>query len=252
MGSTRNGSLNQTKVEFKIRSRQLQAGPRTISGSSMTLLKTRKRTFRLRGIARRELLLSAARTLLDERDLDEISLGDVAARAGVPKGSAYHFYDDIKDLYAALLALTEEEVLKIHGMPITEPVRHWPDVVRILIRRGVAFYNSDRPSCQLQIGPKTPPELKLHDRRSDLALASLYQQHINTLFELPELPDAAQVFFRAVEIADLMFGLSVLETGRITAAMGAEAERATVAYLGTYLPAKLRRRRRPLVVDLPH
>jgi len=218
----------------------------------MTLLKTRKRTLRVRGIARRELLLSAARALLNERDLDEISLGDVAARAGVPKGSAYHFYEDIKDLYAALLALTEEEVLKTHVIAIAEPVREWPDVVRILIRRGVEFYNADRPSCQLQIGPKTPPELKLRDRRSDLALGALYQQHINAFFELPELPEVSQVFFRAVEIADLMFGLSVLETGKITAAMGAEAERATVAYLATYLPAKLRRRRRPLVVNPPH
>jgi AcrR family transcriptional regulator len=218
----------------------------------MTLLKTRKRTLRNRGIARRELLLAAARTLLEERELDEISLGDVAARAGVPKGSAYHFYDDIKDLYAALLALIEEEVLRTHGLPITESVREWPDVVRILIRRGVAFYNANRPSRQLQIGPKTPPELKLHDRRSDLALGALYQQQLHAFFELPELPDASQVFFRAVEIADLMFGLSVLETGQITPAMAAEAERATVAYLATYLPAKLRRRRRPLVVDLPH
>ncbi len=218
----------------------------------MTLLKTRKSTLRVRGIARRELLLSAARELLDERELDEISLGDVAAHAGVPKGSAYHFYDDIKDLYAALLVLTEEEVHKVHGVAITEPVRHWPDVVRILIRRGVAFYNSDRPSCQLQIGPKTPPELKLRDRRSDLALGALYQQQLNAFFELPDLANTSQVFFRAVEIADLMFGLSVLETGRITPEMAAEAERATIAYLATYLPAKLRRRRHPLVVNLPH
>ena len=218
----------------------------------MTLLKTRKRTLRVRGIARRELLLSAARTLLEERELDEISLGDVAARAGVPKGSAYHFYEDIKDLYVALLALTEEEVLRIHGLPITEGVREWPEVVRILIRRGVAFYNSNRPSRQLQIGPKTPPDLKLRDRRSDLALGAIYQQQIHAFFELPDLADASQVFFRAVEIADLMFSLSVLESGKITEAMGAEAERATIAYLATYFPAKLRRRRRPLVVNLPH
>jgi len=207
---------------------------------------------RVRGIARRELLLSAARTLLEERELDEISLGDVAARAGVPKGSAYHFYEDIKDLYVALLALTEEEVLRIHGLPITEGVREWPEVVRILIRRGVAFYNSNRPSRQLQIGPKTPPDLKLRDRRSDLALGAIYQQQIHAFFELPDLADASQVFFRAVEIADLMFSLSVLESGKITEAMGAEAERATIAYLATYFPAKLRRRRRPLVVNLPH
>ena len=218
----------------------------------MALLKTRKRTLRVRGIARRELLLSSARALLQERELDEISLGDVAARAGVPKGSAYHFYDDIEDLYAALLTLTEEEVLKTQGLPIVEPVREWPDVIRVLIRRGVEFYNANRPHCQLQIGPKTPPELKLRDRRSDFALGGIYQQQLRSLFELPDLPNAAKVFFRAVEIADLMFGLSVLETGRITAEMGAEAERAVIAYLGTYLPARLPRRRRRSVAKLAH
>jgi AcrR family transcriptional regulator len=217
----------------------------------VALLKTRKSTLRVRGIARRELLLSAARTLLTERELDEISLGDVAARAGVPKGSAYHFYDDISDLYGALLALTEEEVLQTQGARITEPVREWPDVVRILIRRGVAFYNSNRPHCQLQIGPKTPPELKLRDRRSDFALGGIYRRQLDAFFAVPELPNAPQVFFRAVEIADLMFGLSVLESGRITEEMGAEAQRAVIAYLATYLPAKLPRRPRRPVAKLP-
>ena len=217
----------------------------------MALLKTRKSTLRVRGIARRELLLTAARALLDEHELDEISLGDVAAHAGVPKGSAYHFYEDIGDLYAALLAVTEEEVLETQGVAITEPVRAWPDVIRVLIRRGVEFYNANRPHCQLQIGPKTPPELKLRDRRSDFALGGIYQQQLRAFFDLPELPNSRQVFFRAVEIADLMFGLSVLESGRITQEMGAEAERAVIAYLGTYFPAKLPRRRRQSVAKAP-
>ena len=213
----------------------------------MALLKKRKSTPRVRGIARRELLLSAARTLLAEHELDEISLGDVAAQAGVPKGSAYHFYTDISDLYGALLTLTEEEVLQTQRTPITQPIRAWPDVVRVLIRRGVAFYNANRPHCQLQIGPKAPPELKLRDRRSDFALGGIYRQQLSAFFELPDLPNAAQVFFRAVEIADLMFGLSVLESGRISADMEAEAQRAVIAYLGTYLPAKLPRQRRKVV-----
>ena len=217
----------------------------------MALLKTRKSTPRVRGIARRELLLASARTLLAEHDLDEISLGDVAAHAGVPKGSAYHFYTDISDLYVALLTLTEEEVLRTQGERILEPIREWPDVVRVLIRRGVAFYNANRPHCQLQIGPKAPPELKLHDRRSDFALGGIYREQLSVFFQLPQLPNAPQVFFRAVEIADLMFGLSVLESGHITPEMGAEAERAVIAYLGKYLSAKLPRRSRRSAAKLP-
>jgi AcrR family transcriptional regulator len=210
------------------------------------LLGTRKSTLRVRGIARRKVLLEAARFLLEKHELDEISLGDVAARAGVPKGSAYHFYDDIRDLYAALLAETEEELLAAQRLPITETIRRWPDVVRVLIRRGVVFYNSNRASQQLQIGPKTPPELKLRDRHSDVTLGAIYQQQLETFFELPSNANLPQVFFRSVEIADLMFCLSVLETNTITQEMSDEAARASIAYLSTYLPEKLpRRRRRP-------
>jgi hypothetical protein len=43
-----------------------------------------------------------------------------------------------------------------------------------------------------------------------------------------------------------MFCLSVLETKGITQEMSDEAARASIAYLGTYLPEKLpRKRRRP-------
>jgi AcrR family transcriptional regulator len=210
----------------------------------VTLLGTRKSTPRVRGIARRRLLLEAARSLLQTRELDEISLGDVAAHAGVPKGSAYHFYEDIKDLYAALLAVTEEELLAAHRMPITARVGAWQDVIRILIERGVRHYAKNAASRQLQIGPKTPPALKLRDRRNDQRLGGIYQEQLQAFFELPDIPDRSRVFFHAVEIADLMFGLSVLESGEITPAMSEEATRAAVAYLRIYLPEKLPRKRR--------
>jgi AcrR family transcriptional regulator len=210
----------------------------------VALLGTRKGTQRVRGIARRRLLLDAARSLLETRELDEISLGDVAAHAGVPKGSAYHFYEDIKDLYTALLAETEEELLTAQRLAITERITSWPDVVRILIERGVQHYASHPASRQLQIGPKTPPYLKLRDRQSDERLGGIYQEQLQAFFELPEIPNRSRVFFHAVEIADLMFGLSVLESGEITPQMSQEATRAAVAYLRLYLPEKLPRRRR--------
>ena len=42
-------------------------------------------------------------------------------------------------------------------------------------------------------------------------------------------------FYNFIEITDLLFSLSMLEHGEITPQMLAEAKRAGVAYLGTYL-----------------
>ncbi|MBS0420192.1 MAG: TetR family transcriptional regulator [Proteobacteria bacterium] len=196
-----------------------------------------------RGIERRKRLLAAARAMLSERELDDISLGDVAVRAGVPKGSAYHFYDDIGDLYANLLVSLQTELLEDQRRPIRARVRGWQDVVAILTRRGMDYYNRNPAARQLQIGPKTPPELKRRDRHSDAAIGRLIAQHLEVWFELPAIPNLSAVFFRAVEIADLMFSLSVLDNATVTVEMCAEAERAMTAYLQTYLTATLPSRR---------
>ena len=210
----------------------------------MTLLSTRKSTLRKNGIARRRRLLDAARLLLQDHDLDEISLGDVAAEAKVPKGSAYHFYSDIKDLYVSLLAEVEEELQAILQTPIRRRVDSWEGVVEILNKRGMNYYAEHPASMKLQVGTKTPPDLKLHDRKSDVALGKIYEQQINAFFELPEIDNRSTIFFRAIEIADLMFSLSVLEHGYITPEMEEEAKRAMCAYLGCYIPKKLTRRKR--------
>lgn len=210
----------------------------------MTLLATRKSSLRVRGIERRQKLLAAARTLLASHDLDQLSLGDVAATAGVPKGSAYHFYGDIKDLYSNLLASIEEEMLAAHREPIVPAPATWQDVMRVMIGRGAEHFASDAAARQLLIGPKTPPDLKIQDRQSDLTLGQVFEEQVSACFELPRLDQRSKVFFRALEIVDLMFSLSMLEHGHITDEMREEAVRASIAYLECYLPKRLPRRRR--------
>jgi AcrR family transcriptional regulator len=206
------------------------------------LLSTRKSTYRRNGIERRKQLMAAARRLLETRDMDDISLGDVAAEAGVPKGSAYHFYSDIKDLYGSLLSDIEGELLVILKKPIQRRPRDWFDVIDTLTERGVIYFTKNPASAQLQIGPKTPPDLKLRDRQNDVALGNIYADHIDRFFVLPEIPDRPTIFFRGIEIADLMFGLSMLEHGHITPEMAREAVRAMYAYLRCYIPENLERR----------
>ena len=207
----------------------------------LSMLETRRGSPHARGIERRKRLLDAARALLSERELDDISLGDVAGRAGVPKGSAYHFYEDIGDLYASLLVNLQTELIDDQKRPIRSRIRRWQDVITVLTRRAMEHYNANPASLQLQIGPKTPPELKLRDRQSDETIGHLVEQHIATRFALPAIPNRVDVFFRAVELADVMFTLSVLDSGSVTNEMCAEAARAMTAYLETYLPSDLPR-----------
>jgi AcrR family transcriptional regulator len=210
----------------------------------VSFLATRKSTLRVRGIARRKKLLESARTLLQSREMDEISLGDVAQHAGVAKGSAYHFYANIKDVYASLVVQLEEELHEKMKAPIRKPVRSWTDVMEILIERGARFYLKNPSARQLLVGPKTLPELKMRDRQSDVVLGRMFEDHVATFFELPSIPGRSEIFFRSVEIADLMFCLSMLGHGGITEEMNREAKRAAVAYLASYMPRILPRKKR--------
>jgi AcrR family transcriptional regulator len=193
--------------------------------------------FRAPGIARRARMLEVARELLCAHDLDALSLADVAAKARIPKGSAYHYYSDIMDLYAHLLALIEEELVADLRRPLRgAAIDSWADIVAALIRRGVRFFDAHPAARQLVLSPKTPSELKLRDRQNDIRIGKLFERHIASRFVLPDDPDRTTVFFRAVEIADLMFSLSMLEHQTITPEMTEEAVRAMVGYLRSHIP----------------
>jgi AcrR family transcriptional regulator len=210
----------------------------------MVVSKVNSALFRAPGIARRARLLKAAEDLLVTHDLDGLSLADIAAKARIPKGSAYHYYEDIMDLYGHLLVQIEEELLEGLRRPLRDgSTNSWTEIVAALVRRGERYFEANPAARQLILSAKAPSELKLRDRQSDVRIGKIFEEHIQARFVLPAHPKRAAVFFRAVEVADLMFSLSMIEHGRITAEMTEEAIRATVGYLRGHFPEVLPVRR---------
>ncbi len=193
------------------------------------------------GIERRTRLLQAARTLLARTDMTEINLTDVARFADIPVSSAYFFYEDIEDLYLHLLADIDAEMIADISRPLRVVPAAWQEVIHSLIARGVRFYAKHPAARQLITGPRTPPELKLRDRKNDVSLGHIFRSQVARYFKIPGLRDAGAIFYRAVEIADLMFCLSVLEHGKITATMADEAANACIAYLEFHIGRDLPR-----------
>lgn len=195
-----------------------------------------------RGRQRREQLLAAARQLLATHELEDISLQDMARVAAIPTGSAYHFYANAMDAFAALTTQIGTDLAAVLAEPMPhERVLSWEDVISISSDRAVAFY-AERPDArQLLIGSRTPPQFKRSDRENDRLLGRVIRDHIAAAFQLPAMANDDDVYFHAVEIIDLFYSLSVLQSAEITPAMAEEAVRAAVAYLRLYLPATLPR-----------
>jgi AcrR family transcriptional regulator len=190
-----------------------------------------------KGAVRRDQLLDAAALLLDSHELGELSLQDISEEAGIPVGSAYHFFTNAQDVYAALAQRFMESLFTLISAPYKgKATRSWQHLFDAAIDRGAALYAENPAYRQLIISGKAPPEIKLADRVNDERVGQLMIDVIGRHFILHEFPGDKDVFFFATEIVDLMFSLSVIRHGVITPEMLEEAKKAGKAYLLQYLP----------------
>jgi len=187
------------------------------------------------GRKRRQALLDAARDLLCEKDIEDISFRDIASHANVPEGSAYHFFANRFDIFSALGKMLSDQFVEAHKKPVPPAKRRtWNDLAAHLVDVGAKVYATSPPARQLFIGGKTPPEVKQADRINDRAVGDEMYRGFSRYYDIPDTRDMRDAFYYFIEITDLILTLSIIEHGEITPAMLAEAKRAGVAYLETY------------------
>jgi AcrR family transcriptional regulator len=181
-------------------------------------------------------LLKATYELLCVRPVEDISFRDIADKAGVPEGSAYHFFANRFDVFSALAEELSDQFIEAHRRKVPPSRRRsWQALAEHLVDVGAKVYAKNPPARQLLIGGKTPPEVKQADRINDRSVGNVMHEVFAEHFELPESDEMRNAFYYFIEITDLIFTLSVIEHGKITPAMLAEAKRAGIGYLGTYL-----------------
>jgi AcrR family transcriptional regulator len=195
----------------------------------------RQEVTRQRGRDRRDAILQAAYDLLCQRPVEDIAFRDIADKAGIPEGSAYHFFANRFDIFSALAKKLSGLFIDAHRRSIPAAKRTSREALAAhFVDIGVRVYRRNPPALQLLIGGKTPPEVKQSDRINDRDVADVMYEVFTQHFELPDTAAVQDAFYYFIEITDLVLTLSMIEHGRITAAMIREAKRAGVAYLSTY------------------
>jgi AcrR family transcriptional regulator len=188
-----------------------------------------------RGVVRRKKLLKAAYDLLCEHEIGDISFRDIAERAEVPEGSAYHFYANRFDVFSTLAGELSAVFVAEHRRPVPrESLGSWHKLAEHFLESGVRVYRNNPPARELLIGGKTPPEVKLADRVNDREVAQVMSDIFSTHFSVQDEVDLNSVFYHFIEITDLILTLSVIEHGEITDAMIQEARFAGIGYLANY------------------
>ena len=196
-----------------------------------------------RGDHRRENLLRAAGDLLEKIPLRELTYAGVCKRAGIPVGSAHHFYPDLDSIFLALLEKHRAAKDAALFKPLPAKIRQsWQLVIACLIDRAVRYHRANPVITKLAIGGDTPPNIKLQDRHADRARADLSMHLLEQLFVVPAFADKERAAFLATEIVDTALTLSMIETGRLTASYVRLAKAAAIGFLmmqfGPELPVR--------------
>ncbi len=196
-----------------------------------------------KGITRREALVDTAARLLETHSVDDISLKMIADTAEIAVGSAYHFYPNSNEVFAELARRFGRELAGVVAAPYNDDeARSWQSMWCAAIDRAVEIYEKEPAYAKLIIGGQAPSEIKLSDRANDEQIGTLFVDIISQRFEFQDFPGRSSIFFIAVEIVDLVLSLSMIRSGHISEDMAAEAKRASIAYLRTYLPETLPKR----------
>lgn len=196
-----------------------------------------------RGDQRRQRLLTAAATLLEQQDAGDLTFAAVCEAAGVPPGSARFFYRDSHELLRALMM----ELAAEHDAALMAPLRprdvqDWRSLLGCLVDRSARFQRAHPVFAKLSISGQTLPELKRMDREADRQRSMGALALLDEYFVVPRIPDLDRIIYFVVETVDLAFSLSMNEAGRITPTWLNVAKTSATELLAHYVGGELKRR----------
>lgn len=126
--------------------------------------------------ARIAVILAAARELLAEQGVANLSIYTVAEHAKIPPSSVYHFFASVPALLEGLTA----DVHAAFRACLQEPVEHaslntWHDLSRIVEQRMLGIYARDAAARQLILAQHGLAEVTQADHQHDIELGRLMQ-----------------------------------------------------------------------------
>lgn len=191
---------------------------------------------RRRGIDRFEALLDATAWLLAERFDENISIAQIAEKAGVPLASVYHFFPSRN---AAFVALAQRYQTQLHELALREqvpPPTRWQDIIEDRQRAGARYLNENPAALRLFLGAGVSVEVRNTDLRGNVELARSRAALLRDTFEMETMAGLEKWLAVSVALVDGIWALSYSLHGRITDEYVEEGVRCAVLYLRSYLP----------------
>ncbi|PYE30800.1 TetR family transcriptional regulator [Rhizobium sp. PP-F2F-G38] len=191
---------------------------------------------RKRGVERFEVLLDATEALIADRTNDDVSLAQIAEKAGVPLASVYHFFPNRNAAFVALAERFHNALRTMAQEPLQPPISGWQEVVASRQRIGANYLNAHPAALRLFMGAGVSVDVRNTDLNGNADLARGRVKFLDHYFEMPKIKDLEKRIAISIALMDGIWALSYSVYGRITDEYVEESTRASVTYLRSFLP----------------
>lgn len=199
-----------------------------------------RRPLQERGRARYEALLDCVEAMVVERDPTEIGFYEIAEKAGMAAASVYHFFPTKNAMFLALAERYFDHFRRGASVELDAArPSTWQDYFRQRHERAVAYYNANVPAMRLILGAQPFLDIRSVDNLVNKELSRRSYERLGCFFHLPYIVEPERKFLIGLSLADATWRISFTEHGRITPDYSAEATRAVLAYMRTFLPEDL-------------
>jgi AcrR family transcriptional regulator len=184
-------------------------------------------------------ILQATEELVEQVQLDDITVAMISDRSGVKRATIYQFFPTVQAILTVLGQRFLDEIYNDFARVETSRKQEvWRQTTHDLIDVMVDFYSHHPAACSLFLGDGSLHGLRLIDQDFDRRFVELLRAQLGGGPSIQPTADGDPLQV-AVMIGISTISISVHRLGRITEYYRSQARRAVQAYLATLLDAKL-------------
>lgn len=188
-----------------------------------------------RSLERYEHILNCAETLLGGCRAEDMSIYDVADAAGLQAQSVYRLFPSVAALNYGLAKRCLDELNEDIAQADYDDCRTWQDAVARSMNAVLKFYKGKPQAMELILGANISREIRNADRENIQYLAG----NALSWFEKNDIATFDRSIIQLeimIDIVDAIWSRSYYLHQEITDEYFQESLRATIAYLGLYMP----------------
>ena len=178
-------------------------------------------------------LINSGFEILENENIDEITIANLAKYSGLKRTSTYKFLPTADSIKVAMIEVCIDEcVMDLDTKIIDEDIKNLSNLLNICVNILYEYFNSKKYAQKLILETTVSPPI---DSKLINKLAESIESKISYRINLEEIFNKSGVFRVITQIIISIFSLNTKESGSLNEVGKIEAHRASVAYISSFI-----------------